>query len=236
MAKAPPDKKSPPPSKKLPPPIPPPKASKPVAAVKTPGPAKTKAPAPAKASPPAKAPAPAARAARAPEKPRKPQPAFGKKNQPPTAAAFAARLPVNLGKRFDYARAYLLKQDGVHEDVYFYGPETGWALRYLIGDRPLCSLHVYDEQPLGIISLDQAESAIVDWRGLSPVGQKARKQAHGSTTLLWLDLPLEGTGAGDFKALLRAKMAAQQEAQDEAGDQGRGGGDDVVDSPEDAEV
>src|SRR5688572_3764879 len=37
-------------------------------------------------------------------KPRKPQPAFPKKNQPPTAAAFAARLPLSLGKRFDLVR------------------------------------------------------------------------------------------------------------------------------------
>jgi hypothetical protein len=249
MAKAPPEKHSPPPSKKTPPPPPPPKASakppaggKPVAGKPVAG-KQSPAKAPAKPAPPAKPvaakPAPPARA----EKPRKPQPAFGKKNQPPTAAAFAARLPVTLGKRFDYARAYLLKQDGVREDVYFYGPETGWALRYLVGDRPLCSLHVYDEEPLGIISLDPAESAIVDWRGLSPVGQKARKQAHGSPALLWLDLPLQGTGAGDFKALLRAKLAAQSEAQEDEGDDaatnprgGRALQDDVVDSPEDAEA
>ncbi|HEY0710505.1 MAG TPA: hypothetical protein VGG33_27115 [Polyangia bacterium] len=159
---------------------------------------------PSKAAPPGKPPAAPAR----PAKPHKPQPAFGKKNQPPTAAAFAARLPLALGKRFEAARAYLLKQPGVTEDVYFYGPETGWALRYRQDERPLCSLHIYDEQPIGIVSLDPAASAGIDWRALSPVAVRARKQAHGSPALLWLDIPLEGTGANDLRSILRAKLAA----------------------------
>ncbi len=153
-------------------------------------------------------------------KPRKPQPAFPKKNQPPTAAAFAARLPLALGKRFDFARAFLAKQPDVREDVYFYGPESGWALRYLLGERPLCSLHIYDEQPIAIVSLDPGANAGIDWRAISPVAQKARKQAHGSPTLLWLDLPLEGTGANDFKSILRAKLAAQSTDGEGVGNEG----------------
>jgi hypothetical protein len=47
----------------------------------------------------------------------------------------------------------------------------------------------------------------VTWDALSPVGQKARKIAHGTPALLWLDVPFEGAGAGDFKALLRAKLS-----------------------------
>jgi hypothetical protein len=92
----------------------------------------------------------------------------------------------------------LLKQRGVSEDVFFYGPESGWALRYLAGARPLCSLHIHDEQPIGIVSLEPTAAAGVDWRALSPAGQKARKQAHGSPALLWLDVELEGSGATDF--------------------------------------
>jgi len=143
-----------------------------------------------------------------PAKPHRPTPAFPKKNQPPTAAAFAARLPLALGKRFDQVRAYLLKQEAVREDVFFYGPESGWALRYLLGTRPLCSLHIHDELPIGIVSLEPAAAAGVDWRGLSPPGQRARKQAHGSPALLWLDVELEGTGASDFRSIVRAKLAA----------------------------
>ena len=141
-------------------------------------------------------------------RPHRPTPAFPKKNQPPTAAAFAARLPLSLGKRFDQVRSYLLKQEGVREDVFFYGPESGWALRYLLGKRPLCSLHIHDELPIGIVSLEPAASAGVDWRALSPAGQRARKQAHGSPALLWLDVELEGTGAADFRSIVRAKLAA----------------------------
>jgi hypothetical protein len=143
-----------------------------------------------------------------PEKPHRPVPAFPRKNQPPTPAAFAARLPLSLGKRFDQVRSYLLKQRGVSEDVFFYGPEAGWALRYLAGARPLCSLHIHDEQPIGIVSLEPAAAAGVDWRALSPAGQKARKQAHGSPALLWLDVELEAGGATDFRSIVRAKLAA----------------------------
>jgi hypothetical protein len=143
-----------------------------------------------------------------PAKPHRPVPAFPKKNQPPTPAAFAARLPLSLGKRFDQVRSYLLKQRGVSEDVFFYGPESGWALRYLAAARPLCSLHIHDEQPIGIVSLEPAAAAGVDWRALSPAGQKARKQAHGSPALLWLDVELEGGGATDFRSIVRAKLAA----------------------------
>jgi hypothetical protein len=47
----------------------------------------------------------------------------------------------------------------------------------------------------------------VDWQGLSPVGQRAQKAAHGSPSQLWLDIPLAGTGAADFKMIVRAKLA-----------------------------
>ena len=156
-----------------------------------------------KAAPPRAAPP----RAPAPPRPHKPTIAFPKKNQPPTPAAFASRFPVAVGKRVDQVRTFLTKQDGVSEDVFFYGTQTGWALRYLAAGRSLCSLHVHDDRPIGLIALEPDAAAAVDWKGLSPVGQKARKQAHGSPSLLWLDVPLEGTGAADFKTLLRAKLA-----------------------------
>lgn len=140
-------------------------------------------------------------------KPRKPQPAFPRKNQPPTAAAFAARLPLSLGKRFDLVRNYLLAQQAVEEDIFFYGPETGWAIRFRQQGRPLCSLHIHDERPVGIVSLEPPAITAIDWKGLSPAGRTARKQAHGSPSQLWLDVDLEGTGAADFRTILRAKLA-----------------------------
>ena len=52
---------------------------------------------------------------------------------------------------------------------------------------------IHDERLLGIVALDPAAQAAVDWAALSPVAQRARKLAHGSPALLWLDLPLDGT-------------------------------------------
>jgi hypothetical protein len=167
--------------------------------MKSPQPEKKRAAVEPKTKPSAKTTSPAA------SKP--PKVAFPKKNQPPTAAAFAARLPLTLGKRFEMARSYLLRQKDAREDLYFYGPKTGWALRYLIGEQPLCSLLLYEDSPVGIVSLSADATATVDWKSLSPVGQLARKHAHGSPSMLWLDVPLAGNGAADFKAILRVKLA-----------------------------
>ncbi len=163
----------------------------------------------AKEAPPVKAPA---REPRETARPRAPRPAFPKRSQQPTPPAFAAQLPLSLGKRLDLIRTFLLKQKGVLEDVYFYGPESGWALRYLHEGKPLCSMHIYDQLPVGILSLEAAAAEAVDWRALSPAARKARQQAHGTPSLLWLDVPLEGDGATDFRALLRAKIAIMSQA------------------------
>ena len=167
---------------------------------------------PSKASAPAK---PVAKAAPAEPKPAPklakvpppPRVAFPKKNQQPTPAAFTARLPLSLGKRFEAARSFLLKQKGVAEDVYFYGPSTGWALRYVLAGKPLCALLLHGDLPVAIVSLEAGACAAVDWQALSPIGQRAQKTAHGSPSLLWLDIPLAGTGAADFKMIVRTKLA-----------------------------
>ncbi len=106
-------------------------------------------------------------------------------------------------------RGFLKKQRGVTEEFYFYGPKTGWAYRYLRNvQQSIGSIMIHDERLLGIVALDPAATAAIDWPALSPVAQRARKLAHGSPTLLWLDLPLDGSGAADFKAVIKAKLAA----------------------------
>ena len=136
----------------------------------------------------------------------KPRAAFPKKNQPPSEAEFSARLPLALGKRFETVRAFLKKQPGVSEDLYYYGPKTGWAYRYVRGPQSLCSIVIHDERLMGIVALDPAAQTAIVWEGLSPSGQKARKVAHGSPALLWIDVPFEGAGAKDFQAMLKAKL------------------------------
>jgi hypothetical protein len=143
-------------------------------------------------------------------KPRKGKPAFPKKNQPPSEAEFIARLPLPVGKRFEAVRKLLKKQKEVTEDLYYYGPKTGWAWRYRRGDaRSLCSIMLHDDRLIGIIALDAPAQAAVAWKELSAAGQQARKVAHGTPALLWLDVPLQGTGARDFQTLLKAKLRAQ---------------------------
>ena len=136
-----------------------------------------------------------------------PKVAFPKKAQAPTHAEFAARLPAPVGKRFEAVRAYLKKQE-IAEDFYYYGPRTGWAYRYQQGESSLCSIMILKGQLVGIIALDAAAQAKVVWNDLSDVTRRARKIAHGTPALLWLDVPLDGTGATDFKTLLKAKLAA----------------------------
>lgn len=133
---------------------------------------------------------------------------FPKKNQMPTEGEFLARLPAPTGKRFDVVRTFLKKQKGVSEDLFFYGPKTGWAFRYLRGRHSLATIMIHDERLVGIVALDADAAAAVDFTSLSDVAARARKLAHGSPSLMWLDLPLDGAGAADFKALLKAKLKA----------------------------
>src|SRR5262245_42540024 len=135
----------------------------------------------------------------------KPRP-LPKKGQAPSHAEFAARLPAPVGKRFEVLRTFLKKQ-GAAEDFFYYGPRTGWACRYLKHDQSLCSILLSAGRLVGIVALDGGAQTKIAWDGLSDVGRRARKQAHGTPTLLWLDVPLDGTGATDFKVLLKAKLA-----------------------------
>ena len=143
----------------------------------------------------------------APEKPRAaPKVAFPKKGQPPTHGEFAARLPAPVGKRFEALRTFLKKQ-GAAEDFFYYGPRSGWAYRYMKADQSLCSILLSAGRLVGIVALDRAAQTAVGWGELSEVGRRARKFAHGTPELLWLDVPLDGAGANDFKALLKSKLA-----------------------------
>lgn len=132
--------------------------------------------------------------------------AFPKKNQPPSEAEFLARLPLPAGKKFDAIRTFLKKQTGVTEDLYFYGPKTGWAYRYQHGDHSLATVTIHGHRLVGIVALDATALGEVDFTALSDVGERARRLAHGSPSLSWLDLPLDGPGASDFKVLLKAKL------------------------------
>lgn len=144
---------------------------------------------------------------------RGPRVPFPRKNQMPTEAEFLARLPASTGKRFDGVRSFLKKQKGVSEDLFFYGPKTGWAFRYLRGTHSLATIMLHEDRLIGIVSLDADVLGAVDFDSLSEVAARARKLAHGSPSLLWLDLPLDGAGAGDFKALLKAKLKALSAAE-----------------------
>ena len=141
------------------------------------------------------------------EKPRPaPKVAFPKKGQAPTHTEFAARLAAPVGKRFEVLRTYLKKQ-GAAEDFFYYGPRTGWGYRFLKDDQSLCAIVLSAGRLVGIIALDGATQGHLGWDGLSDVARRARKLAHGTPTLLWLDVPLDGTGANDFKVLLKAKLS-----------------------------
>ena len=158
------------------------------------------------AAKPAAKPAPKPKTTAAPKASPAPKVAFPKKATPPTDAEFAARLPAPVGKRFEAVRAFLKKQEA-SEDFYYYGPRTGWAYRYLLAGTSLCSIMILRGRLTGIVALDAAAQANVTWAELSDVGKRARKVAHGTPALLWLDVPLDGTGAADFKALLKAKLS-----------------------------
>jgi hypothetical protein len=131
---------------------------------------------------------------------------FPKKNQPPSEAEFLARIPVAAGKKLESLRTFLGKQRGVAESLFFFGPKTGWAYRYLRGEQSVATLMLHAGHLMGIVALDGPALSKIDFAALSPVATAARKAAHGSPSLSWLDLPVDGTGAGDFKVLVKAKL------------------------------
>jgi hypothetical protein len=147
-----------------------------------------------------------AKAASAPAPARAPKVAFPKKAQAPTHAEFAARLTAPIGKKFEALRAFLKKHEAA-EDLYYYGPRTGWAYRYMKGTQSICSIVILGGRLVGIVALDAAAQTRIAWGEMSEVAKRARKVAHGTPALLWVDVPLDGTGAADFKALLKAKLA-----------------------------
>ena len=75
------------------------------------------------------------------------------------------------------------------------------------GTQSICSIVILGGRLVGIVALDAAAQARITWGELSDVAKRARKVAHGTPALLWVDVPLDGTGAADFKALLKAKLA-----------------------------
>jgi hypothetical protein len=131
---------------------------------------------------------------------------FPKKSQPPSEAEFLARLALPVGKKFEALRSFLKKHQDVAEDLYYYGPKTGWAYRYLRGSQSLATVMIHAERLVGIVALDAPALGAVDFSSLSDVGDRARRLAHGSPSLSWLDLPLDGPGAADFKTLVKAKL------------------------------
>jgi hypothetical protein len=142
-----------------------------------------------------------------PKKVKAPKVAFPRKGRPPTDGEFAARLALPVGKRFESLRGFLKKQKDVSEELFYFGPKTGWAYRYRRAPgHSLCSIVIRGDGLVGILSLDTAAQAAVAWGDLSPAAQKSRKLAHGTPALLWLDLPLDTAGAGDFKAIVKAKL------------------------------
>jgi len=117
------------------------------------GPAKQ--PASAKTEKAAKAAAKADKNSR-PDRSGKAKAAFPKKNHQPTEAEFLARLPLPVGKKFEGVRTFLKKQNGVVEDLYFYGPKTGWAFRYRRGSHSLVTVTLHGDRLIGIVALDAA--------------------------------------------------------------------------------
>lgn len=136
----------------------------------------------------------------------KPEPRSESESKPPSEAELLARIPVALGRKLESVRTFLCKQRGVSESLFFFGPKTGWAYRYLRGDQSVATVMLHADQPHGIVALDREALAKVDFAALSPVALAARKAAHGSPSLSWLHVPLDGTGAADFKVLVKAKL------------------------------
>lgn len=138
----------------------------------------------------------------------KARPAFPSKRQPPQPETYAASLPPADARRLEAIRVWLTKQKGVSEALFYYGPSSGWGLRYLLERVPLCALFVMGQRPVAVVHLDATADAEVDWESLSESAREARQVAEGGAAQIWLDLPLTSKGQADLRTLVKARLAS----------------------------
>ena len=138
------------------------------------------------------------------------KPAFAAKKQRPSVEDFALALEAADAKRWEATRAFLAKQAGVEEHVFYYGSQTGWGLRYLASRAPLCALLVNSGKPFAVVAVTQQASAEVDWAELSNTTQAAKLNAEGTQApdKFWLNVALDAKGQSDIRALVRARLIA----------------------------
>ena len=117
-------------------------------------------------------------------------------------------MPAPVGKTFESLRAFLKKQEGARGPLLTTAPRPGGRTAISTGTQSVCSIVIVGGRLTGIVALDAVAQGRIGWSDLSDVAKRARKMAHGTPALLWLDVPLDGTGAADFKALLKAKLGA----------------------------
>lgn len=141
----------------------------------------------------------------------KPRPAFAVKKQPPAPDDFAAALEPSDGKRLESTRTFLQRHKGVAEDVFFYGPQAGWGLRYLFEGAPLCALLVCGQKPFAVVAMTGESRERVDWAEVSESTQEAKQNAEAKgnapSDTAWIDVLLNAKGQSDLKILVKARLA-----------------------------
>ena len=140
----------------------------------------------------------------------KPRPAFASKTQPPSADEFGRALDPAEGKRFEGTRSFLSRQKGVEEDVFFYGPQTGWGLRYRDRGAPLCALLVSGQKPFAVVAMTKSVADEIEWSELADATQRAKLEADGTQPgeHFWLDLHLDAKGHNDLRVLVKARLTS----------------------------
>ena len=83
------------------------------------------------------------------------------------------------------------------------------------GPHSLGTIMIHDDRLVGIVALDAGRAGRGGLhRAVRRWASKRAALAHGSPSLFWLDLPLDGPGAADFKVLLKAKLRTCRTAAD----------------------
>ncbi len=138
------------------------------------------------------------------------RPAFATKKQPPSADDLLTALEPADSKRLESTRSFLQRHKGVTEDVFFYGPQAGWGLRYLVEGAPLCALLVCGQKPFAVVALPAESRGRVDWAEVSAATQAAKQEAEikadPSSGAAWIDLLLNAKGQSDLRLLVKARL------------------------------
>jgi hypothetical protein len=113
------------------------------------------------------------------------------------------RLAKILGNRWPRYQETLkeLKKRNLHPEMYWYGPSSGWAPRFCIGEVTVCGVYLAQNPLMGLVGVGDKVGAYLDKDNeLSPRARALYEMTPKKGPLRWIEAQL--ATRGDLEAFL----------------------------------